>query len=217
MVGKRQGANGSGAFAKGNGSSGHHQQNQRQHGAREDIENGSARHHGSSRPPPKFRDVVHAAMNDRSRRDLKQRLTTEVGRGSFERFRRPREEIKKMGNKKVREFYENQNERLNDWLEVDSLVMAMAEGVLDSMNPQDIDNDGVAESGGALQGTGEDIVPLLPDDEREQRRSDERKAKWAINVSWRGDSTLPEKPRLLLPEELFLSLLTLGRFGDRST
>ena len=42
----------------------------------------------------------------------------------------------------MREFYEQQNERLNDWVEVDALVMAMADDIIDSMNP-DADHDGV--------------------------------------------------------------------------
>ena len=82
----------------------------------------------------------------------------------------------------MRRFYEAQNERLNDWLEVDTLVMSMADEVLDSMNPQDVDGDGVAEVGGKLKRTGGDIGPLLPEDERERRRTGERRAKWAINV-----------------------------------
>ena len=61
--------------------------------------------------------------------------------------------------------------------------MAMADDVLDSMNPRDMDHDGVAESGGALQATSESIEPLLPDDERAARRKARRNAKWAINVS----------------------------------
>ncbi len=60
--------------------------------------------------------------------------------------------------------------------------MSMADEVLDSMNPQDVDGDGVAEVGGKLRRTGGDIGPLLPEDERERRRTGERRAKWAINV-----------------------------------
>ena len=71
---------------------------------------------------------------------------------------------------------------MNDWLEVDALVMSMADDVLDSMNPQDVDGDGVAEIGGALKNTKGDIDPLLPEDERETRRIGEKRAKWAINV-----------------------------------
>jgi hypothetical protein len=47
-----------------------------------------------------------------------------------------------MKNKKVREFYEGQNERLNDWLEVDATVTALADDILESFNP-DPDFDGI--------------------------------------------------------------------------
>ena len=45
------------------------------------------------------------------------------------------------------------------------------------------DGDGVAEEGGALKNTGGDIDPLLPEDERERRRTGARRAKWAININ----------------------------------
>ena len=44
-------------------------------------------------------------------------------------------QLGKIKNKKVRKFYEQQNERLNDWVEVDALVMAIGEDIIDSMNP----------------------------------------------------------------------------------
>ncbi|KAL2050976.1 hypothetical protein ABVK25_008722 [Lepraria finkii] len=59
----------------------------------------------------------------------------------------------------------------------------MAADVLDSMNPQDADGDGVAEVGGALKNTGGNIDPLLPEDERERRRTGEKRTKWAININ----------------------------------
>jgi len=43
--------------------------------------------------------------------------------------------LKAITDKKVRGFYEKQNERLNDWLEVDALVKNVADAILDSMNP----------------------------------------------------------------------------------
>jgi hypothetical protein len=45
------------------------------------------------------------------------------------------EQLKKIKNKQVRKFYEDQNERLNDWMEVDTIIMAVADDVIDSMNP----------------------------------------------------------------------------------
>lgn len=94
------------------------------------------------------------------------------------------QEMKKQGVKKeIRQFYERQNEKINDWLEVDMLVNAMADEVLDSMNPKDLDGDGVVDAGGVFQRSGEESVEqLLPEDEREERRRGEKRARWAINV-----------------------------------
>ena len=47
-----------------------------------------------------------------------------------------------MKDKKLRRFYETQNQHLNDWLEVDTIVMSMSDDILDSMNP-DRDHDGI--------------------------------------------------------------------------
>lgn len=91
------------------------------------------------------------------------------------------EQLKKISNKKLRKFYETQNERLNDWLEVDTIVTAIADDVFDSFNP-DRDNDGIAEREGGLDEVHEDVEALLPEEERTQRRKDATRAKWAINV-----------------------------------
>lgn len=136
----------------------------------------------ATRRQPRFRDAVNIATEDEFHGELKRKLKDGVDRESLEPYRKSLDEIKGIKNKKIRSFYENQNSSLNDWLEVDMLVMNMAEEVLDSMNPQDLDGDGVAENGGALKRLGGDIEPLLPEDERENRRKGERRAKWAINV-----------------------------------
>ena len=136
----------------------------------------------NSRRQPRFRDVVNTAVHNDFHRELKRKLKDGVDRHELEKYRKSISELKEIKDKKVRAFYETQNERLNNWLEVDTLVMAMADDVLDSMNPQDFDGDGVAEIGGALKSTKGDIDPLLPEDEREKRRTGEKRAKWAINV-----------------------------------
>ena len=136
----------------------------------------------ASRRKPRFKDVVNTAVHDDFHSELKRKLKDGVDRDELARFRKPISELKEIKDKKVRAFYEEQNERLNDWLEVDTLVMSMADDVLDSMNPQDIDGDGVAELGGALKSTKGAIDPLLPEDERERRKAGEKRAKWAINV-----------------------------------
>ncbi|KAL8893240.1 MAG: hypothetical protein Q9192_005459 [Flavoplaca navasiana] len=137
----------------------------------------------SGRKSSRFRDVARVALTDDYHAQLKQKLTDDVQRGSLEKYRMKDEDIKEFKNKKVRQFYETQNERLNDWLEVDTVVMSIADDVLDSMNPQDLDGDGVAEERGALHDMGDRIHEMLPDEEREKRRQAERKAKWAININ----------------------------------
>lgn len=42
-------------------------------------------------------------------------------------------ELSSIHNKKVRRFYQRQNETLDAWLEVDALVYAVADDVIDSM------------------------------------------------------------------------------------
>ena len=136
----------------------------------------------ASRRKPRFKDVVNTAVHDDFHAELKRKLRNGVNRDELEKFRKSISELKGIKDKKVRAFYEQQNERLNDWLEVDTLVMSMADDVLDSMNPRDADGDGVAELGGMLKTTKGDIDPLLPEDERERRKTGEKRAKWAINV-----------------------------------
>ena len=82
----------------------------------------------------------------------------------------------------MRKFYEAQNERLTDWLEVDTLVEAMADDIMDSMNP-DADHDGIVDRPGGLQNVGERITDLLPEEDREKRRRAARNARWAININ----------------------------------
>ncbi|KAH6895981.1 hypothetical protein B0T10DRAFT_479254 [Thelonectria olida] len=87
-----------------------------------------------------------------------------------------------MNNKKLRAFYKAQNERLNDWLEVDAVVMAIADDALESMNP-DPDHDGDLERCGGIQRVAGNIGELLPDEEKTKRRKAGRQAKLAINVN----------------------------------
>lgn len=94
----------------------------------------------------------------------------------------PRQKLKAIHNKKIRAFYEEQNRRLDDWLEVDAVVSTLADDVLDSMAPQDLDHDGVAEDRGPLGISEENVECFLPEDEREKRRKSARHVKWAINV-----------------------------------
>lgn len=129
-----------------------------------------------------FKDAVDLVMEQRTTAALKRELQSGVDRDEFERYRKDDDEIKAIKDKKIRRFYEAQNDRLNDWLEVDTVVKAMADAIFDSMNP-DADHDGHREGGGDLQDVGERIEELLPDDERSRRAKAERNARWAINVN----------------------------------
>uniref|UniRef100_A0A0B7K5T4 Cation efflux protein transmembrane domain-containing protein n=1 Tax=Bionectria ochroleuca TaxID=29856 RepID=A0A0B7K5T4_BIOOC len=101
-----------------------------------DLENGKHNHtpyHYSrrslarSRLPPRiirFQDAARTALEDLHRNQLKNALLSGIDRQGLERFRKPDHEIKQIKNKKLRAFYRDQNEKLNDWLEVDVVVMA---------------------------------------------------------------------------------------------
>ena len=147
--------------------------------------NGTGNHKGDARPRPKvwrFKDAAVTALEDHRREQLKQQLLTGIDRDALEQFRKSDEELKEIKNKKVREFYEAQNARLNDWLEVDAIVMAVADDVLDSMDP-DPDHDGERERQGGIQLAKGNIHDFLPEDEKERRRQEAKKAKWAININ----------------------------------
>ncbi|KAF2659048.1 hypothetical protein K491DRAFT_226519 [Lophiostoma macrostomum CBS 122681] len=145
-----------------------------------DLENGNG-HHTSSTPRTRFKDAVEATMDKKRAQEMKRKLLNSVDHKGLEKFRKSDEKLKAIQKKKVRRFYEEQNRRLDDWLEVDMIVMSVADDVLDSMAPRDLDHDGVAEERGPLHDTEENIESFLPDDERERRRKADRNAKW-INV-----------------------------------
>lgn len=92
-------------------------------------------------------------------------------------------QLKKISNKKVRSFYSSQNERLDDWLEINAVVQALSDDVLESFDPRDDNGDGIADGGGALQDTLGRVEPFLPEEEQEKRRIGRRNAKWAININ----------------------------------
>ncbi|KAH0336808.1 hypothetical protein KCU81_g8412, partial [Aureobasidium melanogenum] len=145
-----------------------------------DIESGL---NGRKKPNMfRFRDAARTALHDQRREDLKQKILAGVENVDIEHFRKSDEELKQIKDKKVRKFYQDQNNRLNDWAEVDALVKALADDVLDSMNP-DADGDGQRERHGGLQDADGAIWEFLPDDVKENRQKAEKKAKWAININ----------------------------------
>lgn len=145
-----------------------------------DIE--SANDTQSNRRFPRFKDAVDFAMAERTQALLKKQIVAGIDGECFEEYRVSDEDLKQMKNKKIRTFYQEQNARLDDWLEVDTIVKAMAEDVMDSMNP-DADHDGVRERGGGLQNVEERVEELLPDRVQEERRKAAKKARWAININ----------------------------------
>lgn len=136
------------------------------------------------RPKPavfRFQDASNRAMEDQQRKKIKDKLIDAVKGDELERFRKTEDDLKSIDNKKVKDFYKQQNEALNDWREVDSVVRSIADDILESFDP-DRDHDGLLEHGGALQAQGEDVEAFLPKEEREKRQKSERSAKRAINV-----------------------------------
>jgi len=132
----------------------------------------------------RFRDHAGKLDQDDQRRvQFKELLLESVDNSHMEDFRKSDEELKKIKNKKVRTFYTKQNERLNDWLEVDAIVKALSDDILESFDPRDDNGDGIFEGGGALQDTEGRVEPFLPDGEQERRRIARRDAKWAIYIN----------------------------------
>ncbi|KAK0252956.1 hypothetical protein B0A54_14400 [Friedmanniomyces endolithicus] len=141
---------------------------------------------GKAKPKPKlwsFKDAANTALEDARREELKKALLHGINNDELEQFRKSDDELKAMKNKKVRAFYEKQNDRLNDWLEVDAIVMAVADDVLDSFDP-DPDHDGINERNNqGLHTSGGNIQDFLPQDEKERRQKAGNRAKWAINTN----------------------------------
>ncbi|PSN59916.1 hypothetical protein BS50DRAFT_222252 [Corynespora cassiicola Philippines] len=147
-----------------------------------DLESGNGFNQGP-RPRQRFRDAIETTVQKSRAQEMKKLLLESVDHKGLEKFRKSDGELKKMQNKRLRHFYEEQNRRLDDWLEVDMVVMALADDVLDSMGPRDLDHDGVAEDRGPLGVSEENVECFLPDDEREKRRKNARHVKWAININ----------------------------------
>nr|OQO26190.1 hypothetical protein B0A51_08302 [Rachicladosporium sp. CCFEE 5018] len=154
----------------------------------DDVESrGSARSNGNGNAKPRpdvwrFKDAANHALADKRRDDLKKALVEGIDRQELEKFRKSDDELKEIKDNKIRKYYEGVNDRLNDWLEVDAIVTAVADDVLESMDP-DPDHDGEDERGGGLQTMAGNIASFLPQEEQEKRRAAEKKAKWAININ----------------------------------
>lgn len=131
---------------------------------------------------PRFKDVVELAMAQRTTHQLKKQLTEGIDTSHYKKYRKSDEEIKQIKSRKIRDYYKRLNERLDDWIEVDTIVKAMADDIMDSMNP-DADHDGINDHEGALQTAHENLEDLLPEDVRDQRLHDKKIASRAININ----------------------------------
>lgn len=84
-----------------------------------------------------FKDSKALLAAEHRRADLKRRVLDGMRGFSLEELdrqtRKSDAELKRFRNKKVRRFYRAQNETLDAWLEVDALVYAVADDIIDSM------------------------------------------------------------------------------------
>jgi CelD/BcsL family acetyltransferase involved in cellulose biosynthesis len=128
-------------------------------------------------------DNPAAAEGEKRRRELKNKILEGVKDFNVEQYRKSEAELKSIKNKRVREFYESQNQKLNDWAEVDSLVWSLADDVVDSIDP-DANRDGVVDRTTPLLYTNYDLEAFLPQEEREKRLKNYRTAQRALNVSY---------------------------------
>lgn len=148
-----------------------------------DLESGG---YGATNPIKsrrRFRDAIDQTIKDNRGSHMKQKLIDSVDHDYLDIYWKSDESLKTIRNKKVRQFYEEQNERITDWREVDMVVSSLADDIVDSMNPRDTDNDGVAEDRGPLGISGESLEPFLPQDERERRAKSAKHVRWAININ----------------------------------
>jgi hypothetical protein len=147
---------------------------------------GIRRHSGNpNKPKPaifRFQDGANHALEDERRNQLKRKLIDSVKGDELEKYRKTDEQLKEIKDKKIRHFYEDQNETLDDWLEIDSVVRSIADDILESFNP-DRDHDGHREHAGNLQLQNEDVEAFLPQQEIDHRRKAEKNARRAINAS----------------------------------
>ncbi|KAK4136004.1 hypothetical protein BT67DRAFT_375904 [Trichocladium antarcticum] len=102
--------------------------------------------------------------------------------GLDRQFRKSDDDLKRIPNKQLRRIYHAQNETLDAWLEVDAVVYAVADDIIDSMNP-DADRDGVAERRMPLQDSLGAVEAFLPPEHIQKRARDLKHARWAINVN----------------------------------
>ncbi|KAK3345874.1 hypothetical protein B0T25DRAFT_520414 [Lasiosphaeria hispida] len=131
-----------------------------------------------------FKDAAHLAAAERRREELKHKVIERMRDFDAiqEKGRKSAAELRQINNKPLRQFYEAQNDFLDSWLEVDALVQAVADDVIDSMNP-DADCDGVVDRHVPLDDTRGAIDTFLPPEHIAKRARDAKHASWAININ----------------------------------
>jgi hypothetical protein len=144
-----------------------------------ELSNNPCSHNSSGANGLKNRDLAAEAECRRER--IKDQILAGVKDFNVEQFRKSDKELDLIKDKRVREYYEAQNQKLNDWAEVDRLVWSLADDVVDSTNP-DADRDGILDRDTPLYLTGYDVEAFLPQDERDRRVRDDRMAKRFLNV-----------------------------------
>ncbi|MCJ1303138.1 hypothetical protein MMC08_005945 [Hypocenomyce scalaris] len=82
-----------------------------------------------------YKDLALTEEAENRRNDLKSKILAGVQDFNIEKYRKTDAELKAIKNKQVRAYYEAQNQKLNDWAEVDCLVWSLADDVVDSTNP----------------------------------------------------------------------------------
>jgi len=137
---------------------------------------------GNNNPRFGTRDPAKLQEAQKRRDELKEALQKGIEDFQLEKYRKSEESIKAIKNKHVKAYYQRQNDRLNDWLEVDNLVKFVSDDVLDSMNP-DADHDGEIDIDAPLRQQKGDIDAFLPQEVREERQKNKRKANIALNVN----------------------------------
>ncbi|KAN0091983.1 hypothetical protein V8E51_017830 [Hyaloscypha variabilis] len=106
-----------------------------------------------------------------------------MSRADLNRIEGTASELKNTKNETLHKIYARQNERLDDWMEVNAIVKALSDDILESFDPRDDNGDGIAEGSGALMDTRGCVEPFLPDEEQEKRQVARRNTKWAININ----------------------------------
>ena len=132
-----------------------------------------------------FENITQLLIAEQRRNELKRKLLSGVEStraAVWEDYRKSHDELKRIKNKNLRKFYESQNDTIDACLEVDALVFAVADDVIDSMNP-DADRDGIVERQVPLDLTRGAIDDFLPWEQRDKRAREDRQAKLAINVN----------------------------------